>query len=1340
VAAGVNGRPSRVRTGAAPRSSAAARPAYALNYTFVHPHTEEVTHFAYTTTLAAGSLYADDPSERVLAVACSVTPAQVSAAAPVASAVFVEVTVQGRWLAAATLPLQRGGSLLGSAAWGCSVAPGVLPARTFNLAAVSAPLLLDDDADSHTFGAWMVNSSSQALLNATEYVFFHGPQQQYRAALENGTFPDVLGDAAVQAGQRKLHGVFTTSESLASTNYPLPALAAALNGVTAGPFSVSGASASINPGGTLVRFSLLSGASVVLNAALSVSATVDMTSTVGSVATTSAGEPSQLCIPPVCLSVSFFGGVVSLTIGLFMDVGTVYSYTSTMDTAFTMHPSLTLTGRFDSSSNDFSMTPDFSMDTDNLPVVSGFVSGSFGLRPRLYAGAFGSGGDLECDGLLCSFGAEANIAAGMSYTFYLDASLAFRVPSFVDGTLPALLSGADGCNQTHAARLSLDWHAGEMTPFAEGSISISYPGGGDIHEVGSFSYGGSVIHSYDIPSSHLWGQCLAATATEAAPAWSAMFTGDSDWLLAGCSAATAYVCGTYSNAALLGSLLEQSSSFCSGKPVYAQTAADGQEPAYYIWRMPDGGWAAGSLPSLCNPASDGNVLMSTTDDAYHPAAANWSAVDAGEVIASALSSFVLAGCPAQMSDASTAAATMCGTYTALSGSSCRGAPVYTLSDSSAKLFLDPSGSNDWVLSNSAVCDTSSPIIAFLAAPAMARAADPVATSLLPGATWRFWNASSPAWARVPPPPPSPPVPPLPPPPPPNPPSPPATIQCNPHNCNPYTCNPRTTTCGSNCDAQAQYVCGNSGDSCYRNAYCDSGSCSSGWFSTGTCDNFYCYGSATCYNTCYDTCLAPTPPSPPSLSPPPSPPPRPPSPTPPVPPPPPPSPPSPPRAPDTVQCNPHDCNPFSCNPSTTTCAGICGAQTQYVCGNSGASCYRNAYCNSGSCSSDWFSTGTCSDFYCSGSATCYNTCYDTCLAPSPPPAASGRRRLLAAAAATNYSSMSLSVACEPNLALSNCPPALADACGLYSIALSGATCSGKAAYSGPGSYGISYAGASAAWLLGTSGADGCVASAAALARLTVTPTTSILTTSSKWVVGAGSNSVSTMVAAGTTLRGCALNNTPAVYRTPTQATAPPPPPPPPQGGGGFIAGIAAAAAAGGLKRVTIIIIAAAGGGGLLVCVVLVVIVRRRRAAAIGQAAEKRASRDDDVEQQRVAPPPPPPPPPPPDRRQSRPTSAASASRSRSRDSRTATPAARDSARASRPRIPRMHVNEEDEPPLNWQMRQFVKEHVCSQCEEDDLTVRRQQDGELRVRCRACGTYVSTRAVLRWFAEEGPSSSN
>ena len=77
--------------------------------------------------------------------------------------------------------------------------------------------------------------------------------------------------------------------------------------------------------------------------------------------------------------------------------------------------------------------------------------------------------------------------------------------------------------------------------------------------------------------------------------------------------------------------------------------------------------------------------------------------------------------------------------------------------------------------------------------------------------------------------------------------------------------------------------------------------------------------------------------------------------------------------------------------------------------------------------------------------------------------------------------------------------------------------------------------------------------------------------------------------------------------------------------------------------------------------------------------------------------------------------------------------------SRPRIPQMHMNEDDQPPLKWQMLQFVDVHLCGYCSADDLAVRRQSDGGVRVRCRACGEYVGTAGVRRWFEEEGPTPS-
>jgi hypothetical protein len=92
-------------------------------------------------------------------------------------------------------------------------------------------------------------------------------------------------------------------------------------------------------------------------------------------------------------------------------------------------------------------------------------------------------------------------------------------------------------------------------------------------------------------------------------------------------------------------------------------------------------------------------------------------------------------------------------------------------------------------------------------------------------------------------------------------------------------------------------------------------------------------------------------------------------------------------------------------------------------------------------------------------------------------------------------------------------------------------------------------------------------------------------------------------------------------------------------------------------------------------------------------------------------------------------------------------ARSATSSTRPRIPSTHVVDhyDDErgveealppPSLKWQMHEYAKEHVCARCDGDDgaLAVRRQRDGAVRVRCRACGAYIPTHAVTRWFAEE------
>jgi hypothetical protein len=389
------------------------------------------------------------------------------------------------------------------------------------------------------------------------------------------------------------------------------------------------------------------------------------------------------------------------------------------------------------------------------------------------------------------------------------------------------------------------------------------------------------------------------------------------------------------------------------------------------------------------------------------------------------------------------------------------------------------------------------------------------------------------------------------------------------------------------------VCGNSGASCYRNSYCDSGTCTSGWFSTGVCSNYYCNGDRTCYNTCYDVCLVPSPPPPP---PPPS-----------------------PNPPPMMQCNPHNCpTPYTCT-AGSTCTGTCNPPAQVVCGNSGASCYLNSYCDSGTCTSGWFSTGVCSNYYCNGDRTCYNTCYDMCLAPSPPPPATapsnvGRRRTLHSADAAapaarslqaapgpapEYTSVAIAVSCTALLVLTNCPAALTAACGMYTVSTT-QTCGGQPSYDGPAPYAISWAatGQAGQWVLGVpSSATGCVVVVGANATLAASPAGStILTTTAPWRVGAAATGISSV---GAAIPGCSLNSTAALYETPAQAAAQ----------AATVAAAAAAAAGGSAMSLTLIIIIAASVGGAVLLICAVVLVRRcvrswreAQAAAAAAAAE------------------------------------------------------------------------------------------------------------------------------------------
>ena len=61
------------------------------------------------------------------------------------------------------------------------------------------------------------------------------------------------------------------------------------------------------------------------------------------------------------------------------------------------------------------------------------------------------------------------------------------------------------------------------------------------------------------------------------------------------------------------------------------------------------------------------------------------------------------------------------------------------------------------------------------------------------------------------------------------------------------------------------------------------------------------------------------------------------------------------------------------------------------------------------------------------------------------------------------------------------------------------------------------------------------------------------------------------------------------------------------------------------------------------------------------------------------------------------------------------------------------SEDAEPPLKVQMCEFVKVHVCGDC-EGTLAVRRQRDDSVRVRCRECGKYERTNTIREWFAED------
>ena len=848
---------------------------YAYDYTFANPDNGDVTHWSYSVLFDAGSVYADDAEEGVLSIACAASGAAPAAAAlPPASDApwYVEITLQGPYSgSAAALPLQLGGLLACSSAarWGCASA--AQPSGGLLLRAASAPTVLDSDADSHTLGVWMALAPEEALLNATEYTFFMGPPDQFDQAMSTGKLRDFAGNDEPATGRKLAQAV-----ELPSREYPLADLATALTNLDAGPFDVQTATVSVNPGGTLVRLST-SGVSAVMNAVLTVSAKITVTSTGSTVSLSGAQSPlvPRICVAPLCVSVSVLFGTLKLYMGLMVDAQKSWSTTSTVATQFTLEPTFRLKAEYDSDGHSL-LTSTFDMGTDELPVVSGVIFSELGITPRVYAGVYGSASAV-------GISASGDLKLGASYTFYLSASLAFRMPSFVDGTLPATLQSASGCDTTHAARLSIDWRAGGLKYFALGSIhyDISLLTNED-YTLTDWNDSEDGPASYNIAPRHLWGMCFGATAPAA---WSTLFTGDSNWLLAGCSsssdssASSAAVCGLYTNVAAT-SISGVNVNSCSGQPVYAQTTGG----ANYIWHLPAGGWAAGPLAAVCGPAS--SALLSTSDDAHHPSAANWSVGGGTSMVSSAVSSFALVGCPANNSN-------LCGAFNAMPGRSCMGAPVFALGGVTAEnggvsLNLDPSGgSADWVVSSYGTCSIAAPVEAFLPAAIGSTArSSPVDAALRPGGvTWSFWTGNGTAGQRAPPPPPRPPLPPSPPTPPPNPPP---MMQCNPRNCNPYTCS-AGTTCTGNCGAPAQVRCGNSGASCYLNSYCDSGRCTSGYFSSGSCTAYYCDGDRTCYNTCYDMCLVPSPPpplppppspSPPSPSPPPLPSPSPPSPSPP----------------------------------------------------------------------------------------------------------------------------------------------------------------------------------------------------------------------------------------------------------------------------------------------------------------------------------------------------------------------------------------------------------------------------------------------------------------------------
>jgi hypothetical protein len=856
VNAGLSGRPRRVAAPAVRASdgtngtAAPAAVVYAYDFTFQHPHNGDITHFTYSAALPLTDVWADDEPS-LLSVDCSWPPER-AASRPAPDAVYVELT----YASASANRLTRGSMFFGAETWGCAVAPAALPGA-FLLEAVNAPTLIDADADSATFGAWMVNGSVDRMMSMLSYDFFAGPPQQHAAVQRSGMLPDVLGAGNATARRRttggparKLH--LSTDWSAPSANYALNV--GAVVGNRFGPFLVSSASAIVNAGGTSLSVSTSRGVRAQINVQLSMQASIAVSHT-NDVDSGSSTPISGFCIPGVCGMVSFFG-IFSASVGMMFDLLVPWSITNTVESSFSLYPQLTLTAHYDTGNNAYSLSKQFKTTTSALPTVSGAIYAEFGLQPRVYAGAIASANVLVASG-------SANIKAGVSYTWYITASLSLRLPQFVNGTLPSTLANSVGCAADHAVRLSIGWRSGDANIFATGGAS------GSVFFVTSrtpelnYNRGDA---SLDVAPSQLWGMCMPVAGV--ALAWSALFPGDTNWMLSGCPASAPGVCGLYSNVMALG--LSDGTTTCSGRPVYASVSTT---PQTYVWRVAAGGWAVGGVSSLCSAPGSATAALSTTDDTAHPASVLTWTTSTGEradnVTTSALSSFMLLGCPSH-------ASALCGQYTASPSSVCAGQPVYALngalaeSAGGASLFLDPQGSSDWLLSDTRTCSANALIKAFLSVPAGAANAgpkDPVTRQLITGATWNFWNGSGVVAARVPPPPPSPPSPPSPPPPPSPPlppPAPPPMHSCNPHDCNPY---------------QSPYRCG--GGSCTSSYQCPgSTTCQCGvfgcTFGAATCTTSTC--SQTLYNTCYDMCLDISPP-PPSPTPPPSP--LPPSPLPPM---------------------------------------------------------------------------------------------------------------------------------------------------------------------------------------------------------------------------------------------------------------------------------------------------------------------------------------------------------------------------------------------------------------------------------------------------------------------------